>query len=426
MAWSPRGFSERRSLRAILLLCVGILVSAVAIGGGAWAMGAGSATAAPTIASDKADYRPGETVTLTGQNWQAGEVVHIAVNDDQGQTWRHDADVTAAADGTITDRFQLPDWFIATYSVVATGPTSGTATTSFTDGNVTLHLATSEGVADMSVPFQSFGKNNAPNTNCSPPGTTPGASPKAVTAGATASIGVQSFESVLLGNVTTSTSGYVFDKWTSGTATQDSGATVTGSPTPCISGASGGVNGGVTDLYAHFRPTDTTPPQVSSINRADASPTNASSVHWTVTFSESVSGVDSGDFALVNSGLGGTPAITSVTGGGASYTVTASTGSGNGTLGLNLNDNDSITDAAGNKLGGTGTGTAGSGGTGNGSFTGQVYTLDRTAPAVTLTKVNGNVVSFPFSTNQDVSSIGGTCGTTPGDSSTVSWLVGGA
>src|SRR5262245_29107940 len=31
----------------------------------------------PTITSDKADYLPGEQVTLTGTNWAVGESVHI-------------------------------------------------------------------------------------------------------------------------------------------------------------------------------------------------------------------------------------------------------------------------------------------------------------------------------------------------------------
>src|SRR3990170_2194508 len=35
----------------------------------------------PTIQSDKADYAPGETVTLTGANWAPGELVLIFVND---------------------------------------------------------------------------------------------------------------------------------------------------------------------------------------------------------------------------------------------------------------------------------------------------------------------------------------------------------
>jgi hypothetical protein len=56
--------------------------------------------------------------------------------------------------------------------------------------------------------------------------------------------------------------------------------------------------------------------------------------------------------------------------------VTASTGAGSGTLGLNLTDDDSISDAGGNKLGGAGVG--------NGNFAGEVYTIDRTAPTVTI------------------------------------------
>src|SRR5204862_5547222 len=92
------------------------------------------------------------------------------------------------------------------------------------------------------------------------------------------------------------------------------------------------------------------------------------------TFSESVGGVDSSDFALIQ-GVGVSGAsITGVSGSGTTYTVSVGTGIGDGTLGLNLVDDDSIADAAGNKLGGAGTG--------NGDFTGQVYTLDKTPPTV--------------------------------------------
>ena len=55
------------------------------------------------------------------------------------------------------------------------------------------------------------------------------------------------------------------------------------------------------------------------------------------------------------------------------YTVTASTGTGSGTLGLNLTDDDTIVDALANPLGGSGAG--------NGAVTGQIYTIDKTAPA---------------------------------------------
>jgi hypothetical protein len=91
---------------------------------------------AQTIQSDKDDYAPGKTVTLTGSNWQPGESVHINVNDDQGKTWSRNVDVTADASGRIQYQFQLPTSFVATYEVTAMGEQSGVATTSFTEGNV--------------------------------------------------------------------------------------------------------------------------------------------------------------------------------------------------------------------------------------------------------------------------------------------------
>ena len=91
--------------------------------------------AAPTISSDQADYPPGAVVTLAGSNWQPGEYVHVYVNDDVGSTWNRHADLVADAGGRITDQFTLPDWFVATYRVTAGGSVSGTATTTFTDGN---------------------------------------------------------------------------------------------------------------------------------------------------------------------------------------------------------------------------------------------------------------------------------------------------
>lgn len=119
---------------------------------------------------------------------------------------------------------------------------------------------------------------------------------------------------------------------------------------------------------------DTTPPVVSSLTLANANPSANTTVSWTVVFSESVTGVDAADFALVQAGGVSGAIITSVAGSGATWTVTANSGNGSGTLGLNLVDNDSILDLAGNKLGGTGAG--------NGNFTGQVYTMDKINPRV--------------------------------------------
>jgi hypothetical protein len=139
----------RTVLRSKVTLLFIICAALLAFGGTAMALvsdpsGDTSATttsSSPTITSDKADYAPGELVTLTGSGWQADELVHINVNDDQGKTWSRDVDVTADQNGEITDSFNLPDWFVATYQVTATGGQSGTATTSYTDGNVTVQTS---------------------------------------------------------------------------------------------------------------------------------------------------------------------------------------------------------------------------------------------------------------------------------------------
>jgi hypothetical protein len=91
---------------------------------------------APSVWSDKADYSPGEIVSLSGANWQPGESVHLRVNDDAGSTWSRDVDITADDAGAIADSFALPDWFVAKYSVTATGASGSKATASFTDANL--------------------------------------------------------------------------------------------------------------------------------------------------------------------------------------------------------------------------------------------------------------------------------------------------
>lgn len=53
----------------------------------------------------------------------------------------------------------------------------------------------------------------------------------------------------------------------------------------------------------------------------------------------------------------------------------------------------------------------------------QATAIDNGSPHVTLNKVNGGPVSFPFHTNESVTSIGGSCGTASGDDPTVDWSV---
>ncbi|HET7169794.1 MAG TPA: YDG domain-containing protein, partial [Candidatus Limnocylindrales bacterium] len=89
----------------------------------------------PTIGSDLEDYPPGGLVTLTGAHWAPGESVHIFVNDDWGSSWSRNVDVVADASGTIVDQFNLPNWFVAVYSVAATGSSGSMARATFTDSN---------------------------------------------------------------------------------------------------------------------------------------------------------------------------------------------------------------------------------------------------------------------------------------------------
>ncbi len=125
-----------------------------------------------------------------------------------------------------------------------------------------------------------------------------------------------------------------------------------------------------------------TPPTVSSINRTSSSPTSASSVDFTVTFSEAVTGVDVTDFALNTTGVTGA-SITGVSGSGTTYTVTVNTGTGDGTIRLDLVDDDTIRDATNNALGGAGAG--------NGDFSsGQVYSIQKPPVVSSVTRASTN------------------------------------
>jgi hypothetical protein len=118
-------------------------------------------------------------------------------------------------------------------------------------------------------------------------------------------------------------------------------------------------------------------PTVSSVVRANASPTDAAHVDYTVTFSEKVSGVNLSDFTLTTTGVSGAE-INGVSGSGSTYTVTVNTGSGDGTIRLDVLDDNSILDAVGSPL--------------NGGFTsGQVYTIEKNVPSViSITRANSN------------------------------------
>jgi hypothetical protein len=131
-------------------------------------------------------------------------------------------------------------------------------------------------------------------------------------------------------------------------------------------------------------PLDTTAPTVQSIVRIDSNPTNAGQVHFRVTFSENVTNVNRLDFNFAKPGEGNSiageniPVIDGVVGSDSVYTVTVNTGSGSGKLGLNFVDRNTITDSAGNKVGGPVLGD------GNlASDPAQQYDIDKVVPTVT-------------------------------------------
>ncbi len=90
-------------------------------------------------------------------------------------------------------------------------------------------------------------------------------------------------------------------------------------------------------------------PTVVSFVRSGASPTNATSVEWTLTLSEPVTGLSSTNFLVNATGPVGA-SITSVTGSGATWSVTAATGTGSGTLGLTLTSSAGVADSTGNPV----------------------------------------------------------------------------
>ncbi|MGE0055708.1 MAG: FG-GAP-like repeat-containing protein [Hyphomicrobium sp.] len=124
---------------------------------------------------------------------------------------------------------------------------------------------------------------------------------------------------------------------------------------------------------------DDTPPSLVSIVATDAATNNLGAVHYTVTFSEPVTGVDVEQFSLVATGTLIGASITSVTevssSNGVQYTVVVDTGSGDGTVALGFIGSD-VRDLVGNQIPG-------------GSFSSQII-LSNASGHVTAADFNGD------------------------------------
>jgi len=136
-----------------------------------------------------------------------------------------------------------------------------------------------------------------------------------------------------------------------------------------------GDNTAVCDIGSYEAP-DTFPPNVISITRLGTNPTNSDGVDFTVTFSEPVTGVDPTDFSLTTTGgIGGAFVAGLVVLGPTGYDVAVNSGTGDGAIRLDLKASGTgIQDLAGNPI--------------SGGFTGgESYTIDKTAPTVTMTSL---------------------------------------
>lgn len=161
------------------------------------------------------------------------------------------------------------------------------------------------------------------------------------------------------------------------------------------------------------------PVSISSINRSNVSPNNATGLNYTVTFSGSVTGVTAANFDVIGSGVTGA-SVTGVTGSGATRSVAVNTGSGSGTITLRLVNSTGISPAVSTSL----------------PFSGQSYAIDKTFPALTIsssasnpTAVSPIPLTFTFSeavtgfTVSDISVTNGTLGTLSGSGTSYSCSV---
>ncbi|MGH7129064.1 MAG: OmpL47-type beta-barrel domain-containing protein, partial [Planctomycetaceae bacterium] len=307
--------------------------------------GIGESSPLPAISSDKADYAPGETVTLSGNYWAAGEAVHVVVNDDAGQTWRYETDVTAGPDGAFSLQFNLPEWFVAVYTATASAP-SGTATTSFTDANLKFALATTDNAAPSTVTWsvnwdQWQGTGQNPNNTCT--GTrsnfgTANYSGNTLSSGSEAGINNNASAKPTSAQTTGAFAGtYELDYWSASP----------GSTTPLTAAqlCQAGVNGPtVFTFYAHFKLADATPPTTtaSASPAANAAGWNKSNV--TVDLSAADNAGGSGVKEITYS-ASGAQTIASTTVAGSSVSGISITAEGTTTLSFFAEDNAGNTEA---------------------------------------------------------------------------------
>jgi len=419
----------------------------------------------PVLSTDKADYQPGETVSIFGQFFNSLQNIILKIfggSPDNGTYTETTQNVTADEQGNFTTTYSLDNIYRPLYNIIAQS-TEGTllAQTSFTDTNTSVLVPISNGTytawengyaeVDETSSFSCSsgdyirdsgsttgnGQKESFNINLSsvPDGSTITSIQVNSYSRDESSGGNGTFQTLIIFNGTEAASGSNISPADASTCAGPNAQnfdvidTVKGVSTTLQIGVvktNSGSQVRVGALNTIITYTDTTPPTVSSSVRVGTDPTNASSVQFTVTFSESVTGVDTADFSLTTTGSISGASVSSVSGSGAIRTVTVNTGTGDGTIRLDVTDNDTIIDGDSNPLGGIGAG--------NGNYTsGQVYTIDTTPLTVTIDQAVGQTdptgassINFAVVFNKFVSdfdgtdvTISGTAGTAPPETATV-------
>jgi hypothetical protein len=145
-------------------------------------------------------------------------------------------------------------------------------------------------------------------------------------------------------------------------------------PTSAAFDAAG--NGNSAAATPQFSITYSGPATVVSIVRANGTPSNLAFLTYVVTFDKAVAGLTQANFTLVTTGLSGA-AVTGVSNTSAStYNVTVSTGAGDGTLQLRLGNGAGLTPPVSNL-----------------PFDGEVYTIDKTVPTLSISSTASNPTS---------------------------------
>ena len=107
---------------------------------------------------------------------------------------------------------------------------------------------------------------------------------------------------------------------------------------------------------------------VSSLNRANVTPSNSAAVNWTLTFDSATTGVTASNFSLSGTATSGASIGTPTTDdSGLTWNIPVTTGPGDGTLQLDMANAIGLGQAISTAL----------------PFNGQAYTMDKTAPLIT-------------------------------------------